>query len=84
MPPGVMLRRIILPLAEAFTADEAFVTGTLAGITPVNRLDGRRFDLNENPVTRRITGWYQDYLQRSESPPADHRRTKRTRRDSAG
>jgi hypothetical protein len=66
-----------LLLAEAFTADEAFVTGTLAGITPVNRLDGRRFDLNENPVTRRISGWYQDYLQQAESPPADHRRTKK-------
>ncbi|ENU0755896.1 MULTISPECIES: hypothetical protein [Klebsiella] len=43
----------------------------------MSRLDGRRFDLNENPVTRRISGWYQDYLQQAESPPADHRRTKK-------
>lgn len=50
----------------------------------MSRLDGRRFDLNENPVTQRISGWYQDYLQQAESPPADYRRTKKTRRDSAG
>ena len=74
---GLGVQERSFTLAEAFTADEAFVTGTLAGITPVNRLDGRRFDLNENPVTRRISDWYQDYLQQAESPPADHRRTKK-------
>jgi branched-chain amino acid aminotransferase len=28
-------------LAEAYSADEAFVTGTLGGVTPVTRIDGR-------------------------------------------
>ncbi|MDR6618576.1 hypothetical protein J2W63_004328 [Klebsiella sp. 1400] len=43
----------------------------------MSRLDGRRFDLNENPVTQCISGWYQDYLQQVESPPTDNRRTKK-------
>ena len=28
-------------LAEVYSADEAFVTGTLGGVTPVTRVDGR-------------------------------------------
>lgn len=49
-------------LAQALTADEAFVTGTLAGITPVRKLDGRVFDLNNNRITLQLNSWYQDYL----------------------
>ncbi|EJU35099.1 hypothetical protein HMPREF1144_5485 [Klebsiella sp. OBRC7] len=43
----------------------------------MRRLAGRRFDRNENPLTPCISGWYQDYLQQAELPPADHRRTKK-------
>lgn len=49
-------------LAEALTADEVFVTGTLAGITPVRKLDGRTFDVSLNPVTTQLAQWYQNYL----------------------
>ncbi|QGY32631.1 aminotransferase class IV [Pantoea cypripedii] len=49
-------------LAEALTADEVFVTGTLAGITPVRKLDGRTFDISLNPVTTKLAQWYQNYL----------------------
>lgn len=49
-------------LAEVYSADEAFVTGTLGGITPVAFVDGRRIgDGQVGPVTRAIG---QSYLQR--------------------
>jgi branched-chain amino acid aminotransferase len=28
-------------LAQVYSADEAFVTGTLGGVTPVTKVDGR-------------------------------------------
>ena len=48
-------------LAETYAADEAFVTGTLGGVTPVTRIDGRPIG-NGTPgeCTRRISGWYSD------------------------
>ena len=30
-----------MTLAQVYSADEAFVTGTLGGVTPVTRVDGR-------------------------------------------
>lgn len=62
---GVSVQEKPFTLAEALTADEAFVTGTLAGITPVRKLDGKHFDVSENPVTQSISSWYQDYLQQA-------------------
>ncbi len=31
-------------LAQVYAADEAFVSGTLGGVTPVTRIDGRTID----------------------------------------
>lgn len=47
-------------LAQAYGADEAFVTGTLAGITPVSQLDGRPY--TRRTVTERLDALYTDYL----------------------
>ncbi len=42
-------------------ADEAFVTGTLGGVTPVTRIDGRMIRTGApGEWTRRISGWYAD------------------------
>jgi hypothetical protein len=38
---GNPARECDFTLAEVYSADEAFVTGTLGGITPVTRIDGR-------------------------------------------
>jgi branched-chain amino acid aminotransferase len=48
-------------LGETYGADEAFVTGTLGGVTPVTRIDGRPIQ-NGTPGawTRKISGWYLD------------------------
>ena len=43
---------------EARGADEAFVTGTMAGITPVREIDGRAAPLARGPVTRRLQDLY--------------------------
>jgi branched-chain amino acid aminotransferase len=46
-------------LAETYSADEAFVTGTLGGITPVASIDGRRIgDGRPGPITRKIRDLY--------------------------
>jgi branched-chain amino acid aminotransferase len=55
-------------LAEAYAADEGFVTGTLAGITPVQSIDGRAL-VPGGPVTRRLDAIYRDFLT---SPSAAH------------
>ncbi|HSV36665.1 aminotransferase class IV [Ramlibacter sp. WS9] len=50
-------------LAETYTAQEAFVTGTLGGITPVSAIDGRKL-LTEGAgaVTRQLGELYQEYI----------------------
>ena len=46
-------------LAETWSADEAFVTGTLGGVTPVTRIDGRAIgDGRPGSVTMQVADWY--------------------------
>jgi branched-chain amino acid aminotransferase len=45
-------------LAEAYNADEAFVTGTFGGITPVRAVDGRPLGAVGGPVTERLSRAY--------------------------
>jgi Branched-chain amino acid aminotransferase/4-amino-4-deoxychorismate lyase len=60
---GGTVRETDFTLAETYAADEAFVTGTLGGVTPVARIDGRPIgDGKAGPVTRRIAGLYADYV----------------------
>lgn len=52
-------------LVDVFAAEEAFLTGTFGGQTPVAALDGRAFPTPlPGPVTRRIQGLYRDLLER--------------------
>lgn len=60
---GGQLREGNFTLAQAHTADEAFVTGTLGGITPVASIDGRGLRGGVGgPVTQRVVALYQDYV----------------------
>jgi branched-chain amino acid aminotransferase len=46
-------------LAEVHSADEAFLTGTFGGITPVREIDGRALAAPlPGPLTRRVQGLY--------------------------
>lgn len=50
-------------LAEVYAADEAFVTGTLGGLTPVAAIDGRRLPTEGyGPLTQRLADLYQAYI----------------------
>jgi branched-chain amino acid aminotransferase len=47
-------------LAQVYSADEAFVTGTLGGVTPVVRVDGRTIGTGSpGPLTERAGALYQ-------------------------
>lgn len=51
-------------LAEVYSADEAFVTGTLGGITPVVVVDGKLIGNGKpGPLTAKISDMYETYLQ---------------------
>ncbi|SIQ57149.1 aminotransferase class IV [Pseudacidovorax sp. RU35E] len=50
-------------LAEVYAADEAFVTGTLGGLTPVAAIDGRRLPTEGyGPLTQLLAELYQAYI----------------------
>jgi branched-chain amino acid aminotransferase len=61
-------------LFDVYSADEAFVTGTFAGLTPVTIVDGRTIgdaslrtaDDASGPVTRRLRALYKDLQRRSD------------------
>lgn len=60
---GYVVREKDFTLAEVYSASEAFVTGTLGGITPVTRIDGRPVG-NGQPgaITQRIADLYAAYI----------------------
>ncbi|MDC0603231.1 aminotransferase class IV [Aliiglaciecola sp.] len=45
-------------LSDVYAADEAFITGTFAGLTPIAQIDGRKIGTNENPIIRRLQNYY--------------------------
>ena len=51
-------------LTEAYGADEAFVTGTFAGVVPVRSIDGRAISSRRGPMVERLQGLYRDWLAR--------------------
>jgi branched-chain amino acid aminotransferase len=51
-------------LGEVYGAQEAFVTGTFGGVTPVRSVDGRALPVG--PLTRRIASLYADAIDRAE------------------
>jgi branched-chain amino acid aminotransferase len=56
---GVVTRETDFTLTEVYAADEAFVTGTLGGVTPVSRIDGRPIgEATPGPLTRRLSDGY--------------------------
>ena len=51
-------------LTDVYGADEAFVTGTFAGIAPVVEVDGRRISAGRGPMVERLQGLYQGLIAR--------------------
>ena len=53
-------------LFDVYGADEAFVTGTFGGLTPVNEVDGRPIgDGGAGPLTLRLEALYRDEIHRA-------------------
>lgn len=56
---GQVVRECDFTLAQVYSAQEAFVTGTLGGITPVTRIDGRVIgDGSPGPMTVKASSLY--------------------------
>jgi branched-chain amino acid aminotransferase len=52
-------------LTEVYSAEEAFVTGTFAGVVPVRMIDGRAIgDGIPGPMVTRLQGLYRELVQR--------------------
>jgi branched-chain amino acid aminotransferase len=57
-------------LFDVYSADEAFITGTFAGVTPVREVDGRSIDAIDGPISRKIREVYKAMQARSLTPVA--------------
>ena len=57
---GIPVHRHAFSLTDVYAADEAFVTGTFGGLTPVHTIDGRTIGTGEQgPMTIRLRGLYE-------------------------
>ena len=60
---GMVTRLQPFSLTDVYSADEAFVTGTFGGLTPVVRVDGRTIgDGSGGPITTHLRHLYQEAL----------------------
>jgi branched-chain amino acid aminotransferase len=60
---GIVGRERRFSLTDVYSADEAFVTGTFAGVVPVHTVDGRRIGTGgRGPVVTRLQSLYRDLV----------------------
>jgi branched-chain amino acid aminotransferase len=60
---GIPAQERSFSLTEVYRADEAFVTGTFAGLVPVHTVDGRRIgDGRRGPMVERLQGLYRELV----------------------
>jgi branched-chain amino acid aminotransferase len=60
---GVVARETTFSLTDVYSAREAFVTGTFAGLVPVRSVDGRTIGSGaRGPVVERLQGLYADHV----------------------
>ena len=60
---GKTVRETDFTLAEAYSADEAFLTGTLGGVTPVTKIDGRLIGSGRpGPLTAEVGEAYRAWV----------------------
>jgi branched-chain amino acid aminotransferase len=51
-------------LTDVYGADEAFVTGTFAGVVPAHTVDGRKLTEGRGPMVERLQGLYKALVER--------------------
>src|SRR3954465_15766752 len=60
---GIAARETTFSLTDVYSASEAFVTGTFAGVVPVRSVDGRTIGTGaRGPVVERLQGLYADLV----------------------
>jgi branched-chain amino acid aminotransferase len=60
---GIPARETTFSLTDVYSASEAFVTGTFAGLVPVRSVDGRTIgNGGRGPVVERLQGLYADHV----------------------
>ncbi len=57
-------------LFDVYSADEAFITGTFAGVTPVREVDGRGIEHLDGPVSQQVRALYKALQASSLTPIA--------------
>ncbi|MEO1137146.1 MAG: aminotransferase class IV, partial [Pseudomonadota bacterium] len=55
---GMTVRERNFSLHDVYNADEAFITGTFAGVTPVAQVDGRMITSSPGPAVKRLQTLY--------------------------
>jgi branched-chain amino acid aminotransferase len=61
---GIVARERNFSLTDVYGADEAFVTGTYAGLVPVRQVDGRAIGEDSRPMLARLRDLYADAVRR--------------------
>ena len=63
-PNGIAAFEKNFSLTETYSAEEAFITGTYAGIAPVVEIDGRRISAGRGPLVARLQQLYLRLIER--------------------
>jgi branched-chain amino acid aminotransferase len=61
---GITAHEKDFSLTDVYGAQEAFVTGTFAGLAPVTEIDGRRISAARGPVVERLQRLYLELIER--------------------
>jgi branched-chain amino acid aminotransferase len=61
---GIPAHEKSFSLTDVYGAEEAFVTGTFAGVAPVTEIDGRRISAARGPMVERLQHLYRDLIAR--------------------
>ena len=67
---GIVAREKNFSLTDVYGADEAFVTGTFAGVAPVTTIDGRAISRGRGPMVERLQRLYAELLVRDRATHA--------------
>ncbi len=63
---GIVVRQTNFSLFDVYGADEAFVTGTFAGLAPVREVDGRKIGSGaRGPMVERLQSLYLEFITRA-------------------
>lgn len=65
---GIPVHEKRFSLFDVYSADEAFITGTFAGTTPVREVDGRQIATLNGPLTKQLSAHYKALVEASLTP----------------